>query len=366
MAQYGLHGLERGLLADARLEFLNGIFHQRHSVLDDRLHEARFHHTAVVGYGIIECKGIDRCYLSAVSDAHPRQHGLVLHTTARIALRVAYDGAVVAHERKLQVFVHTDTIESVDVFLGVFAIIMVYDPTHTDIGTHLQGACHIDVAISALSSPVMVAHETGVHLHDTATGVDNLARVAHSVVESHHDGCGLEHRSRFATIVDGGVDHLAVFAVLTLRHVDYGLDVAGLHLHEYCHAHLAVYRRFLEFFHQSALSQVLHVHIDGGHEVGTVDGRCIHNRQELIENSAAVHDAVLAAEQGVIGELQSAASRILRTKHVADGASCYRTVRTLSCIIILCIETTLVTTLVKQRERFHHGIGGIVDSPGPQ
>ena len=244
MLQNGLHGLDGLglgylLLQHHRLKLPDDL-----AVLDQLLHKTRLHHLTVVGDGIVEGDGIDGGYLCLVAYRHPGQRGLapILRAVRGLRVRHADVGRMIAYQRQLQVFVDAHTVEPFHVAGGVAAVELVYDVADANVRADLQGACHIDVAIAA-AAPVMVFHRATVHLHDTAARMDDEAGVVGDdlVVQGYQERRYLEHGTGLAAIADSRVDGFDIVAVLVLHHVDNGLHVACLHLHQDGYAHLAVH-----------------------------------------------------------------------------------------------------------------------------
>ena len=115
------------------------------------------------------------------------------------------------------------------------------------------------------------------------------------------------------------VVNLSIFTVETFLHVYDSLDVARRHIHHDGYTHVGI--DFLQFFYQRAFCQVLHAHVDGCHDISSVDRRRIGDVQELVAHLSAVYDAVGSAEDGVIRQLQSESRRILGAKHGTDGTT---------------------------------------------
>ena len=118
------------------------------------------------------------------------------------------------------------------------------------------------------------------------------------------------------------VFHFPVFAVAAFVHVDYRLHVSCGNLHDNGDTDVSIHGRFLKLVEQGAFCQVLHADIDGRHNVCTVDRRCVSDVQVFVAYLSAVDDAVCATENGVVGQFQSAACRVLCAEHIADGALC--------------------------------------------
>ena len=73
MFQDGLHGLDGRLFGNLFPHHFRWKLHDGLPVFDHPLHEARAHHLAVVGDGVIESQCRDGWYLRFVAYAHPRQ-----------------------------------------------------------------------------------------------------------------------------------------------------------------------------------------------------------------------------------------------------------------------------------------------------
>ena len=132
--------------------------------------------------------------------------------------------------------------------------------------------------------------------------------------------------------------HLVELAVGAALHVDDGFDVARLDFHDDSHTHQSVYIFVVELPYDGTLSQVLHVHIDGGHDVGTIGGRRVGDVQILVEHLAAVYDAVLATQQTVVELFQSVLGFVLAGVEGAQGALGERPVGVLARVKILAVE----------------------------
>ena len=168
--------------------------------------------------------------------------------------------------------------------------------------------------------PVVVAHLRSVHFVRSARAIYFVRSVDDTVVESHHQRCRLEHRSGFQQVAHGVVLPFAVFAVGAFLHVHDGFHVACLHFHDDGHAHVAV--DFLQFFNDSALGQVLHAHVDGRDDVGSVNGWPFGDAQVFVQHFLALHHAGLAAQGAVEVLLQTALGRVLCSVHFAHRSPC--------------------------------------------
>ena len=86
------------------------------------------------------------------------------------------------------------------------------------------------------------------------------------------------------------------FGVVTLAvsfHVDNGFHVACLYFHDDGYSYVCTY--LLQHVYEASFCQVLHAHVDGCNDVGSVDRRCVCDVEELVHHLAAVLDAVLTS-----------------------------------------------------------------------
>ena len=86
------------------------------------------------------------------------------------------------------------------------------------------------------------------------------------------------------------VFQFAVFPVLTAFHVNDSLHVARGHFHHNHHAHPCA--NLLHLFEKRAFGQVLHAHVDGGNDVGSVNWGRVHDVEEPVEHLATMDNAV--------------------------------------------------------------------------
>ena len=364
MLQNRLHGLDGLRLGDALLQHLGLKLPDHLSVLHQLFHEAGLHHLTVVGDGVVERYGIDGCDLRLVADTHPRQCGLTPIFRAVGGLRVRHTDIrrLVTHEGDLQVFVDTDAIEPLHILGRIAAVILIDEVTHTNIRTDLERTGHADGAIAS-TSPVVIFHRTAVHLHYTATCWDGHRGVDNPVVEGHEERGNLEHRSRLTTEADGAVHHFVVLSVEPPFHIHDGLDVARLHLHQDGDAHLTA--DLLQLVDDGVLRQVLHPYVDGGHNIGTVDGIQHGDIHILVQDLTTMHQTVGSTQDGVEGEFEAVLRAVLRTEHIADGALCQRTEGTAAGVILLPVEAAPVFRQREERQCLHLAERVVVDASGP-
>ena len=364
MLEDRLHRLDGLRLGDTLLQHLGLKLPDHLSVLHQLFHEAGLHHLTIVGDGVVERHRIDRRNLRLIADTHPRQRGLTPIFRAVSGLRVRHTDIrrLITHERDLQVFVDTDTIESLHIFGRITAVILIYEVTHTNVRTDLERTGHADGTIAS-ASPVVVFHRTTVHLHHTTTCRDAHRGVDHPVVEGHKERGDLEHRSRLTTEADGAVHHLVVLSVGSSFHIHDGLDVARLHLHQDGDAHLTA--DLLQLVDDGVLRQVLHPHVDGGHNIGTVDGIQHGDIHILVQHLTAMHQTIGTTQDGVVGELEAVLRTVLRTEHIADGALCQRTEWPATGVILLPVEAAPVFRQREERQRLHLAERVVVDASGP-
>ena len=93
---------------------------------------------------------------------------------------------MVALDRQLQILVDAYTVETLYIFCRIGTIELVDNPADADVRTHFQGSGHIDILITA-TAPVVIFHQSAVHLHHTATRMNHEAGVGHTVVESYEE-----------------------------------------------------------------------------------------------------------------------------------------------------------------------------------
>ena len=131
--------------------------------------------------------------------------------------------------------------------------------------------------------------------------------------------------------------NLAILAIAALLHVHDSLDVARLHLHHNRYAHVAIDK--FQLVDDGTLGQILNAHVDGGHDIGTVHGRGVHDVKELVEHLPSVYDAILATKDAIVAQLQTEARRVLATVHRADGTTGCRPERALAGVVFLNVKT---------------------------
>ena len=293
MFQDSLHRLDslwlcNPLFQDDRFKFFHDL-----AVLHELFDESRLHHLTIVGNGIIERYCIDGCYLRLVANTHPWECRLtpIFGTVGGLCVRHADHRWMIAHDRNLQVFMNTDSIEAFNIFRRIAAIELINDIAHANVGTDLKCPSHVDVLITA-TSPVVIFHRTAMHLHDTAAGMNHEAGIYHTVVECNQEGSYLEDRSRFASITDGIVDHLMVFAIGTSRHVYNSLDVTRLYLHQDGDTHLAIHLWVFQFVNECTFCQVLHTDVNCRDDVISVDRILYGNVHKFVQYLSAVHETI--------------------------------------------------------------------------
>ena len=132
--------------------------------------------------------------------------------------------------------------------------------------------------------------------------------------------------------------YFSVFTIKAFFHVDDGLDVAGSHLHDQCHANISV--DFLQLINDSSFSKVLHANVNGCDNVCPINGRRVHDVKKLVEHLATMHDAILPTENGIVGQLKSKPRRVFSSIHGTHGSTSQRTIGALSRIEFFVVETT--------------------------
>ena len=245
------------------------------------------------------------------------------------------------------------------------AVVVLYNTAHADVGAYLQGATHGDGAVTA-PAPVVILHGATVHVEDTITSLDHATGIAHAVLEGSHQGDCLKHRARLHKVGHGVIPALGIAAVGTPLQINDGLDVASLNLHHYSHAHVAINVLTLEFSQQGTLSQVLHVDIYRGNDVGTVSGRRVSNVEVLVEHLATVYNAVLATQQGIVELFQSVLGLVLAGIEVAHGTVVAKGM--LARVKLLAVEAAGIAAETEHRQRLDLAVGivvytAVVDGP---
>ena len=246
---------------------------------------------------------------------------------------------MIAYQWNLQILVDAYTIKTLYVLRRIRAIVLVNNPTDADVRTDLEGTCHIDGSI-ATTTPVMVFHRPTMHLHDATARVDGHRGIDLTVIEGYEEGRHLEHRPRLATMTDGIVYHLVIFTILCTLHVHDGFHIACLHFHQDGHTHLTVYE--FQLVDESALSQILHTYIDGGHDVCAINGRKHGDIEVFAKYLTTMHQTVGTSQDRVIRQFQTVFRTILGTKHITHCTLGQRAERTTTGIIFLPMETALV------------------------
>jgi len=239
----------------------------------------------------------------------------------------------------VQVVGESEAVYSLHILLWCVVIVVVDDAADSDVGAHHERLRQSEHAVAA-ASPVVVLHLSAIHRPDAAGSLHAVGCVDHSVVERHHYACGLEHRTRFEQVAYSVVLYLVIVVVGTLRHVDDGFDVAGLHLHHDSHAHIGVDES--QLLEQCAFGEVLHRHVDSSDDVGAVLRRRIRDVEISVQHLASVPYALYASKERVVREFESALCGILCAEHLSDGAACERTVRQFASVMLLPVETALI------------------------
>ena len=186
------------------------------AIFDGTLHEARLHHAAVVGNGIIERERIDRRNERLIADAHPWQRRVapVEPFAPLVLLGPADDGCGMSHDRNLHACaIDTRPVDAPHEFDGVVVIKLVDDIAHADIRAHLHGPSEGDGAIAS-GAPVAVFHVAAIDMPDAIAGRDPESGVAHSVLKRCHHGSGLEHGAWLEEVAHGMALYLPERSVL--------------------------------------------------------------------------------------------------------------------------------------------------------
>ena len=174
----------------------------------------------------------------------------------------------------MEVVGQAKTVNSAHKPLGVVVVELVDDAAHAHIGAHLQRPGQGDLSVTAMR-PVVVFHLASIHVPHAIAGLYHHRGVADAIIQGHENTGRFEHRSGFEQVAHGMVLDLSVFSINTFFHVDNGLHVARRHFHDDGHTHIGV--DFLQFLDHRPLSQILNADVDGGDDVGAINGRCVHD-----------------------------------------------------------------------------------------
>ena len=271
---------------------------------------------------------------------------------------------MVTLDGQLQIFMDAYTIESLYVFRGIGTIILVDNPADTDVRAHFEGTGHADGAIAA-TTPVVVFHQSAMHLHYAAACIDGHGGVDDSIVEGYEERGGLEHRSRLTTEADGIVHHLVVFAITCTLHIHDGLHIARLYLHQDSHAHLSVYLWVFQLLNQGALGNILHTYIDGGYDIATINGCQDGNVEVFLEHLSTMHQSVGTTKLLVEGQFQTVLCTVNLTIEVANGTTGEGGEGLTTGVELLPVEAALIGTLPEDGQHAHLTEGVIVDTTWP-
>ena len=273
--------------------------HDGLSILHHLGDEARTHHRSIVGKGIVEGQGGNRRNLRLISDTHPWQCRLapVVVLTMTVLVRHTYSCWCRSHQRYLQVVGESQAMDALYKLLRVVLVMVVDDTADTDVGTIPEGLCEGQESISAFA-PVVVFHVPAVHLPYTAARFHMQGGIYDSIVQSHQQGGWLEHGTWLQQVAHGVVVYLSILSVEAFLHVDDRLDVARLDFHDDGDTHVAI--DFLQLVDDRTLCQVLHAHVEGRDDVGTVDRRGVGDVQELIAHLSAVYNTIGASQDRVV------------------------------------------------------------------
>ena len=164
-------------------------------------------------------------------------------------------------------------------------------------------------------------------------------------------------------MTDGIVHHLVVFTVSSPLHVHDGLHVARLHFHEDGYAHLPVHE--FQFINEGTLCQILHRHINRGHDVCSVN-RCKDGDIEVFaEHLTTMHQTVGTTEFLVECQLQSVFRTVNLTEKVSDGTSSQRCEGLTTGIVFLPVETSFIDRFLEDRQFADLAERVIVDASFP-
>ena len=246
---------------------------------------------------------------------------------------------------------------------------LVYYMAHTDIRTDLQRSGNIDISIAA-TTPVVVFHLTAIHRHDTTSGMDDVTGILrilsqHLIIQRNEYRGGLKHRTWFTAVTHGRVDCFDVVAVFVPHQIDDSLHVAGLYFHQDSHTQLTIDLRALQHIQQRTLCQVLHIDINGRHDITTVFRQCHRDIHIFIQHLATTRNTGNTTKDGIVGEFQTIIGGVFGTIQTTNSTHGQRTKRTTAGIKGLIMETALITGHIKEWQLTDLDKGVIVDAAFP-
>ena len=215
-----------------------------------------------------------------------------------------HPGPTAAGDVEIHGQTHAQIVEPAHELIGTIVIGAVYETAHTYVGALHQHPGDIEHAVTTLV-PVVVLHDAPIHRPFAVTCIHARVLIYMAILHSHHDAGRLEGRTWFHQLAHYAVHGLVVFAIGTPLQVDNGLHVTCGHFHDHSHALFAVDERFLELVAQGSVGHILHVDVDGGHQVVTVLRLHIHQTHPAVTHLGAVLDARCSAQDAVKLQFES-------------------------------------------------------------
>ena len=228
------------------------------------------------------------------------------HTDTRIGCTI---------ERQPQRRTNTHTAQTLHELLRLVMVILVNQFAHTHVARHHQHMGHINRSIST-SVPVVVFHHRSIHVADTASRFHIIRRLDVPIIQCHQDGSRLECGTWLHQSCQGIVTCLIIFTVVIAHQVHNRLHIARLHFHQHHHTHLGI--QLMQFLTQRALTDVLHAHIDGAHQVIAVHWFLIHNGKVFRKHLLVVHLTRNAPQKRVVSQFQARTGRVFGTEHLTQ------------------------------------------------
>ncbi len=239
-------------------------------------------------------------------------------------------------------------------------VVLLDDARNADVGRHHQHLRNGELVITA-PVPVVVLHDAVVETVRAVARVHHVGGVNHAVLQRHHDGCRLEYRPGFHHVRYGVAVHLAELAVRTFRHVHNGFHVARGHFHHHGHAHTGGAQVY-QLLHQGCLRNVLHVHVEGAHDVAPVNGRTVFDAQVFVHHLLAVCDTRCAPQQGVESQFQPVARRVLGGIDIAQRVACQRPEGFLPLVVRQPVESPFVSVEAEDGQLLHFFVLDVRDA----
>ena len=134
--------------------------------------------------------------------------------------------------------------------------------------------------------------------------------------------------------------YLTIFTINTFLHVYDGFHITCRNFHHNGNPHITV--QLFQLVKDRAFSQILYIHINGGNDVRTINRGRVHDVKKPVEHLSAMNNTVTTAQNRIVRQFQSATRSVFCTKQIAHRTTCQRTVRALTSIKLLSMETAFI------------------------